>query len=34
MSEEEIEFERFQTMAVFTLREDLDAIMRGKRRLT
>lgn len=30
MSEEEIEFERFQTMAVFSLREDLDAIMQGK----
>lgn len=30
MSEEEIEFERFQTMAVFTLREDLDTIMQGE----
>lgn len=30
MSEEEIEFERFQTMAVFSLREDLDAIMRNE----
>lgn len=30
MSEEEIEFERFQTMAVFGLRDDLDAIMAGK----
>lgn len=28
MSEEEKEFERFQTMAVFSLREDLDAIMK------
>lgn len=31
MSEEEIEFERFQTMAVFSLKEDLDHIMRGKK---
>ncbi len=30
MSEEEIEFERFQTMAVFTLRDELDAIMSNK----
>lgn len=30
MSEEEIEFERFQTMAVFTIKEDLDNIMQGK----
>lgn len=30
MSEEEIEFERFQTMAVFSLREDLDAIVKNK----
>lgn len=29
MSEEEIEFERFQTMAVFSIRDDLDAIMKG-----
>lgn len=29
MSGEEIEFERFQTMAVFSLRDDLDAIMQG-----
>lgn len=29
MSQEEMEFERFQTMAVFTIREDLDAIMTG-----
>lgn len=29
MSEEEMEFERFQTMAVFSIREDLDAIMKG-----
>lgn len=30
MSEEEIEFERFQTMAVFNIREDLDSIMKGE----
>lgn len=30
MSEEEIEFERFQTMGVFSIREDLDAIMQNK----
>ena len=30
MSEEEIEFERFQTMAVFSIREDLDLIMDNK----
>lgn len=30
MSDEEIEFERFQTMAVFTIKSDLDAIMAGK----
>ena len=30
MSEEEIEFERFQTMAVFSIREDLDLILGGK----
>lgn len=30
MSEEEIEFERFQTMAVFSIREDLDLIMSNK----
>ena len=30
MIEEEIEFERFQTMAVFTLRDDLDAIIQGE----
>lgn len=30
MSEEEIEFERFQTMAVFSIREDLDSIMKNK----
>lgn len=30
MSEEEIEFERFQTMAVFTIKEDLDNIMKGQ----
>lgn len=30
MSDEEIEFERFQTMAVFTIKEDLDNIMNGK----
>lgn len=30
MSEEEMEFERFQTMAVFTIREDLDLIMSNK----
>lgn len=29
MSEEEMEFERFQTMAVFNIKEDLDAIMSG-----
>jgi len=31
MSEEEIEFERFQTMAVFTLKEDLDHIMKREK---
>lgn len=31
MTEEEIEFERFQTMAVFTIKEDLDNIMNGKK---
>lgn len=30
MSEEEIEFERFQTMAVFSIREDLDLIMNNR----
>ncbi|MCM1158354.1 MAG: HD domain-containing protein [Bacteroidales bacterium] len=30
MSEEEMEFERFQTMAVFSIREDLDAIIKGE----
>ncbi len=30
MSEEEMEFERFQTMAVFNIREDLDSIMSNK----
>lgn len=30
MSGEEIEFERFQTMAVFSLRDDLDDIMQGQ----
>lgn len=30
MSEEEIEFERFQTMSVFVLRDNLDAIIAGK----
>ena len=30
MSEEEMEFERFQTMAVFTIRDNLDAIMKGE----
>lgn len=30
MSEEEIEFERFQTMAVFSIKEDLDAIIQNK----
>ena len=30
MSEEEMEFERFQTMAVFSIREDLDSIMNNK----
>lgn len=30
MSDEEIEFERFQTMAVFSIRDDLDAIMSNK----
>lgn len=29
MTDEEIEFERYQTMAVFTIREDLDNIMKG-----
>ena len=31
MSEEEMEFERFQTMAVFSLKEDLDNIMHGNK---
>lgn len=31
MSEEEMEFERFQTMAVFSLKEDLDHIMQGEK---
>lgn len=31
MSDEEIEFERFQTMAVFSLKEDLDHIIQGKK---
>lgn len=30
MSDEEIEFERFQTMAVFTIKEDLTNIVNGK----
>lgn len=30
MTEEEMEFERFQTMAVFVIREDLDAIMKNQ----
>lgn len=30
MSDEEIEFERFQTMGMFSLKDDLDAIMAGK----
>ena len=30
MSEEEMEFERFQTMAVFSIKESLDSIMSGK----
>lgn len=30
MSEEEMEFERFQTMAVFTIRDNLNAIMKGE----
>ncbi|MGN0154823.1 MAG: HD-GYP domain-containing protein [Lachnospiraceae bacterium] len=30
MSEEEIEFERFQTMAVFSIKESLDLILQGK----
>lgn len=30
MSEEEMEFERFQTMAVFSIREDLDLIISNK----
>lgn len=30
MSEEEIEFERFQTMGVFSIKEDLDTIMQNK----
>lgn len=30
MSEEEMEFERFQTMAVFSIKESLDLIMNGK----
>jgi len=31
MSEEEIEFERFQTVAVFRLKDDLDNIVRGQK---
>lgn len=31
MSEEDINFERFQTMAVFSIREDLDLIASGKK---
>lgn len=31
MSEEDINFERFQTMAVFSIREDLDLIAAGKK---
>ena len=31
MSEEDIRFERFQTMAVFSIREDLDLIALGKK---
>ena len=31
MSEEDINFERFQTMAVFSIREDLDLIVAGKK---
>lgn len=31
MSEEDINFERFQTMAVFSIREDLDLIAKGKK---
>ncbi len=31
MSEEDINFERFQTMAVFSVREDLDLIAQGKK---
>ncbi|MCM1181137.1 MAG: HD domain-containing protein [Clostridium sp.] len=31
MTEEEIEFERFQTMAVFSLKEDLDNIMKREK---
>lgn len=30
MSDEDIEFERFQTMAVFSIKEDLQAIIMGK----
>ena len=30
MSEEDIDFERFQTMAVFSIREELDSIIAGK----
>ncbi len=30
MSEEEMEFERFQTMAVFVIRDNLDSIMQGQ----
>lgn len=31
MSEDDINFERFQTMAVFSIREDLDLILSGKK---
>jgi hypothetical protein len=31
MSEEDLDFERFQTMAVFSIREDLDLIDSGKK---
>ena len=30
MSEEEMEFERFQTMGVFSLKDDLDSIIEAK----
>ena len=30
MSEEDLDFERFQTMAVFSIREELDNIIAGK----